>query len=835
MNRMTTLLFAFLLCSSISPAAESRSKTPAAELIFHEVRYDGRLSDDEARFQVELAGASAGKGETSALLFEGDVALLPGRLPDALRIVRAGNQYQLIATRPGAFRLKLELIARIQRAEPWNQLGFRGPAATISSVGARAHGDGMEVQLLSGTLLEAERTNGVSRVKGFLAADQTVSLRWQGKVAEVARRSLLAVDSQVSVHVAPGVVKYSNHFRYDIIQGAASQITIGLPSAQAVTRLVGEQIRDWRLTANPTNDAEQVLTIEFIKPVEKAYELTLFSEQVVEPAAGQAAVVPPQPLDVERESGALSLLAEDTTAEIASLAGLRQVNAEGNAFAAYRFNARPFQLTLQLRRIEPVIQVMDRITARLEETRHLVTHTLNLNVEKAGLYHLEASVPDGFVVAEVRGDAIDEWNQAGRVLRVSFNSRLVGGRQLEVQLERALKEFPEEIVVLPLSISGAAREKAQIGAGSTPGIRLRTRDIAGLREVPITQIARRADELLAYDSDQADWRLTLGCERLTARVVAEVFNLVTIGDGIAGGSATIRYGLANQGVQEFRVKVPAHCRNVEFTGPNIRRKERVGDEWIIGLQDKAWGGYTLVVTYDFQFDAGSATLSLGGIHTAGIERETGSIAITTAASLQLAAARVSDTLRRADETELAAADRALITRAVVLAYQYTDSSYELSVDVKRYAEERVLAAVADRTQLTSVLTEAGEMLTQASFMVKNNEKQFQRFLLPSTAKLWGCYVNGEPARPERDGDWVLISLPREANRDRAFAVDILYAQTNRAFAQGWSRTLDLAAPRTDVPNTYAEWQLFVPATLRLSRFDGSMAVAQGTTYELLDA
>ena len=79
-----------------------------------------------------------------------------------------------------------------------------------------------------------------------------------------------------------------------------------------------------------------------------------------------------------------------------------------------------------------------------------------------------------------------------------------------------------------------------------------------------------------------------------------------------GGSATIRYSLVNQGVQEFKVRVPAQCKNVEFTGPNIRRKEvsrESGDTsdtncvvWTIGLQDKVWGGYTLVVTYDYPFD-----------------------------------------------------------------------------------------------------------------------------------------------------------------------------------------------------------------------------------------
>src|SRR5205814_841316 len=45
----------------------------------------------------------------------------------------------------------------------------------------------------------------------------------------------------------------------------------------------------------------------------------------------------------------------------------------------------------------------------------------------------------------------------------------------------------------------------------------------------------------------------------------------------------------------------------------------------------------------------------------------------------------------------------------------------------------------------------------------------------------------------------------------------------------------LEAPQTDVPNTYAEWQLFAPAALRLSSFGGNMTVARRTTYDLRDA
>ena len=116
-------------------------------------------------------------------------------------------------------------------------------------------------------------------------------------------------------------------------------------------------------------------------------------------------------------------------------------------------------------------------------------------------------------------------------------------------------------------------------------------------------------------------------QRLPARIVAEVFNLVTIGDGLVGGSATIRYGLINQGVQEFKVKLPAHWKNVEFTGANIRRRDSTNEVWTIALQDKAWGGYTLVITYDYQFDPKKATNDLSGAHALNVERETGSVAV----------------------------------------------------------------------------------------------------------------------------------------------------------------------------------------------------------------
>lgn len=779
---------------------------------------------------MEVEAEAVGTGASSAKLLTGDVAILPAKLDNQLKIIREGNDYKLVASHAGEYKLTLEIIAKIQHAEPWNQIVFTGPAATIASVTARAAGTNTDVQLLAGTLLENFQTNGVSGATGFLGTDSMVSLRWQSKVTAVARKALLTVDSTVTVQATPAVVRYASKFHYDVVQGGVTRIALGLPASQTLTRLGGSQIRDWHLT---TAGDRQTLTIEFIKPVENGYDLTVYSEQPVNGPIEN--VEPPQPLGTDRESGSLMIVTEDMVAEVAELNALRQVNAPDNAVAAYRFNARPFTLALKLKHIEPAISVADRITARVEETRLVIAHSLALNVQKAGIYTLELSPQPGFSVVDVRGDGVEDWKIHDNKVRVNFSARVLGSRQLDVQLEQAFKAFPEQVTIAPLRAADAARETAEIGAASAPGIRLKAGSLSGLREIPVNLLSGKADEILAFTADQRNWNVPIACERMAARVVADVFNLATVADGVVGGSATIRYGLMNQGVQEFRIRVPANYKNVEFTGPNIRSKEQSGEVWKIGLQDKVWGGYTLVVTYDFQFDTASTTLSLGGIHAVNVERETGSIALTTAASLQLTPQATGDKLHRVDETELAAADRALITRAVVFAWQYAGDQYDLKLAVQRFTEVPVLEAVADRTQITSVLTAGGEMLTQASFMVKNNDKQFQRFELPADSRLWSCYVNGQPAKPERDAGWVLVPLPRAANRDQASAVDIVYAQTNGSIASTFGKKLVLNAPRTDVANTYAEWQLFVPPTLRLSSFGGSMNVTQGTTYELLDA
>ncbi|HVY71754.1 MAG TPA: hypothetical protein VHH73_17615 [Verrucomicrobiae bacterium] len=74
-------------------------------ILFSLVHYDGRLSTNDARFAVQLEAESRATNEISALLFEGDVALLSPKLPAGWRIVNRGRQFFLFAQRPEAIAL----------------------------------------------------------------------------------------------------------------------------------------------------------------------------------------------------------------------------------------------------------------------------------------------------------------------------------------------------------------------------------------------------------------------------------------------------------------------------------------------------------------------------------------------------------------------------------------------------------------------------------------------------------------------------------------------------------------------------------------------------------
>jgi hypothetical protein len=98
---MITLAIGNLLAEEQKPPTTNAPVT-VSNLLLREVHYDGKLTDSQARFTVDIDAESFNKGESFINLFEGDVAILPARLPSGLRIVREGQAASAccVETRP---------------------------------------------------------------------------------------------------------------------------------------------------------------------------------------------------------------------------------------------------------------------------------------------------------------------------------------------------------------------------------------------------------------------------------------------------------------------------------------------------------------------------------------------------------------------------------------------------------------------------------------------------------------------------------------------------------------------------------------------------------------
>ena len=356
------------------------------------------------------------------------------------------------------------------------------------------------------------------------------------------------VQTVSTVQVTPTLIKDSSVYNYDILQGKPTNVVLHFPANQTLTSVKsGTAIRDRRVE---TRDGQQVLTIEFIKPLEKKYSLTLLTEQPVEGETAQ--INPPAPQGVQRERGQVNLQAQDMKVEPGNLAGLRQVNAVANTIGAWQFFGRePFQLEVGMQRIEPVLTVNDVVRATLEEKMLKIVHTLSLNVEKAGVYTVELTPQDGLMVTDVFGKDISDWEEKEGKIVLEFSARVLGQRQVIVVLEDMAYTLPDPVKIGPLPVTKSERQTAQISVTPARGLELKKDDATvGLREAP-------ANNGLAFTAVDPGWSLTIIPRQLPARIIARVSNGVVIGDNRVYGFAKIFYAISDQGVQQFHVRVPA--------------------------------------------------------------------------------------------------------------------------------------------------------------------------------------------------------------------------------------------------------------------------------------
>jgi competence protein ComGC len=804
--------------------------TGITNLVIHEVSLDGVLNAGSANYLATIKAESFVTNEVSELLFEGEAAV-EQNTNDHCRVVGDGSKFYLLADRPGKHIIQVRLFTKVKQDREWLFTEFGIPRTVMGLVKVRTSGKDSEIRATGLAVSRTEKSNDETLIEGYTISNERIGLRWSVLPAMSPAEAVVTADTTGFIKATPIGLRYSTKITHFIRKTPVNELSIEIPKDQSVIKLEGPQIRDWYIKTNLTANK---VTIIFLNPVQNECTITVETESKISSLPALQKLSLPSPINVAQETGFLILDCEDVQLSVEDAFGVRQVNTSGQGKYAFRMVSRPLFINARVSALVPSVKAHSSLDFRIEDTRAQMSCFLDLSVEKTRIYNLVIDIPAGFNPTSVRGDGMADWKVNNRRLEIEFTGGIFGKKELEIGFEKIDRTFPRTILVTPIRLQNAERESFDVKISAAPGIEVKPSRIVSLRERP-TFVNRKPGYFLEYTSTQPEWELEIICQQLVPKIDSEIINIVTIGDDIVGGSAILRYSIANQGIQQFTVELPEHWRNVDFTGAGIRKKEFKDGKWHIGLQDKFWGGYTLVVTYDFPLGRASEEINIGGIHACNVNRETGLIIITSTGGLEIKPSVIKGNITRIDESEIKPADRSLILRPILYAWKYSASDYFLSLITTRLDQQPLASAVVDRLDLTTVVNDEGQTLTKAIYRIKNKDRVYQRLFLPAQAQFWACYINNAASVIERDNETLLIPMPKTGDPNEPVTVEVVYSQKIKSFKSNLPKRIEIAGPKTDSPTSYTEWQLFVPDKYRLVAMAGNMQSVRGSFYTMNDA
>ena len=324
------------------------------------------------------------------------------------------------------------------------------------------------------------------------------------------------------------------------------------------------------------------------------------------------------------------------------------------------------------------------------------------------------------------------------------------------------------------------------------------------------------------------------------RYLADVFSLVTIGDSDVRLASLIDVSVVSGEPRSIAVRVPPGYEVTGISGSSIEDVQGTGaprssnatreGSLLLTIADTAARRHQFLITLERSHADGSFAFETGFVALPDAQRERGEIAVEGTGTLELTAPGESvgsqaAVLHRIDVRELNAALQSLSRTPLLAAYRYQRTpsmpAASLAMDVRRFGDAGVVAAVAERAVATTLVTVEGRALTEVVLTMQNRAQPFLKVALPRGATMVSVEVAGQSAKPVVGADGTRVPLLRPGFRPNGpYQVSFVYLYAAAPFAK--KGDFQLTLPKIDVPIAIAEWEVFVPEQYSAKVVDGNV-------------
>ncbi len=308
------------------------------------------------------------------------------------------------------------------------------------------------------------------------------------------------------------------------------------------------------------------------------------------------------------------------------------------------------------------------------------------------------------------------------------------------------------------------------------------------------------------------------------RFLCDVKTLVTVSEADIRIAALADIAVVQGEPSQFQIEVPAGFEITGATGASVESSEFESGVLTLKVAAPAQRNHQFLISMEKSISATKADAPFLSFKEA--QRETGEVLVEGAGTIELAAAE-SGGLKRMDFKEMNPYLRSLSRFPMQAAFRYHKRPNEkpaLALAWTRFPDSSVLAAVAERAVVTTLVTTEGRSLTEIKLTIKNQAQPFLKVVLPAGASIVSAEVAGEKVKPVEGPDGNRVPLLRAGFRPvNSYTVSFVFMHSGAPFAKKGGS--DLSLPKMDVPINLLQWEVFLPEQYKVKDFGGDAIAA----------
>jgi len=309
-----------------------------------------------------------------------------------------------------------------------------------------------------------------------------------------------------------------------------------------------------------------------------------------------------------------------------------------------------------------------------------------------------------------------------------------------------------------------------------------------------------------------------------ARFLSDVKTLVSVSEADIRIAALADITVVQGEPSQFQIAVPVGFEITGATGPSVESSEF--ESGVLTLKIAAPTQKTHQFLISMEKSIATTKTDAPFLSFKEAQRETGEVLVEGAGTIELTAKEAGG-VKRMDFKEMNPYLRSLARFPMQAAFRYHKQPNEtpaLALEWTRFPDSSVLAAVAERAVVTTLVTTEGRSLTEIKLTIKNQAQPFLKVALPSGASILSAEVAGEKVKPVEGPDGNRVPLLRAGFRPTdSYTVSFVFMHSGAPFAKKGGS--DLALPKMDVPIDLLQWEVFLPEQYKVKDFGGDAIAA----------